>query len=169
MVKRKRTTPRDEQLLPLPFAKVSPDTPGAWGQTERGNNPPPVAGEVLVDQVEPEQVAARLDAAGAVAMSNAPSLRHVDVEVDDDYDVHCVQHPDRPTWFVVVWARGARERARAAGRGPEGDVLDSARYLAGGELFWYPRRGEHQLDDDARARIARAVVAAVDTATGGAT
>lgn len=163
--RRKRTTPRDE--LALPFARVTPETPGAWG--ERGNAPSATAsGEIVVDEPPATEAQRQEVRDRGIARALEQSLRHVDVELDDDYDVHCVQHPDRPTWFVVVWAQGARARARAAGRGPEGDVLDSARYIAGGELVWYPRRAEHQLDDDARARIARAVIAAVDAA-GGAT
>jgi hypothetical protein len=112
---------------------------------------------------------ATLDAGGSV---QGPALlerrfakaAHVVVELDD-VEVHCVQHPGRPTWFVVVWPAGARERARAAGRGPEGDVIGSATYVAGEALQNW--RGsavgdELQLDAAKRAVIAHAVVRAVD-------
>lgn len=163
--RRKRTTPRDE-LLPLPFARVSPDTPGAWGQTERGNNQPPVAG-VIVDEPTLQRDDARLQQtiADASALRDTQATVHVTIELDG-LDVACVRHPDRPTWFVVVWPEGARERARAAGRGPEGDVLAQAVYVVGRELWW---RRDPKLDDSARAIVAHAVVRAVDAHTDGAT
>lgn len=96
----------------------------------------------------------------AAAVVDTIADTRVDVELDA-LDVSCIRHPDRAQWFVVVWPPGARARARAEGRGPEGDVIASATYVDGNApKNWRVRQGA-DLTTSQLAIVGHAVVRAI--------
>lgn len=172
--RRKRTTPRDRDLLPLPFARVSPDTPGAWGSSERGNNQEPVAGELVVDDdavadkpgwselehlddgtMARAKEEARANPGKAVALQPADTERFT-VELPG-FEVECVRHLDRPrTWIIGVWPA---ERSGSTHIRGACTIVDGV-----------PRGWRGDIDRENQAVVARAVCIAIDEREkGGAT
>lgn len=84
----------------------------------------------------------------------------------EDLEVRIAKHPDRPVWFVVVWPAGARARALAQGRGPEGEVVAFAYHVAGVLGSW--RFAGDPLERRAIETIAHAVTRVVAVHDGGA-